>query len=310
MDRTLPDDRPTPAEWRAFVAQDLHAAGLGALGAGILFFVAANWQAWGLIGRFALLQAGLLLAVAVALWRAPPLPIGQGALLLATLFTGGALALFGQSYQTGADVHELFFTWALLTLPFALAGLSGAAWSLWWTVLNVGLALLCGGLSLDHFVWRLIDGWGFSRAGLLMLPCLINLLAAGVFLAVRGTRLVSIAPLWLPRYLATLGIAYGTAAALPLAGRGSAVVAVYALLSVALAAGTWWRRRDVFPLTLLAGSWIAISTVWLVDTMRLNDLGELFIVAIWLIGSSTAAGMLLMRWLKQWRIQTLEGAAS
>ena len=35
--------------------------------------------------------------------------------------TGALLALFGQTYQTGADVYELFLTWALLGLPLVIA---------------------------------------------------------------------------------------------------------------------------------------------------------------------------------------------
>lgn len=319
----LTGNRPDAPEWRAFAGRALHAAGLGALGAGVLFFVAANWQAWGLLGRFALLQAGLLLGIAAALWRPPPHRVGQGALLLATLLTGGLLALFGQSYQTGADVYELFFTWAALTLPFAIAALSGALWATWWGVLNVGLALMCGVLGLDHVLWRVLDGWGWGRASLLMLPCLVNLIAAGGFLLLRGTRFVAAVPAWLPRFLLTLGIGYGSAATLPLvsgsfwgdapgraAGQGTAVLTLYSALSIAIAAGTWMRRRDVFPLTVLAGSWIAISTAWLTHTMRLNDVGQLFIVAIWLIGSSTAAGIVLMRWLREWRAAGAEGAAA
>ncbi|MES3013033.1 MAG: DUF2157 domain-containing protein, partial [Pseudomonadota bacterium] len=104
--------RPDAPAWRAFAATLLRAAGLGAIGAGILFFVAANWQDYGVLGRFALLQTALLICIGIALWRAPPALPGQGALILATLLTGGLLALFGQSYQTGADVYELFFTWA------------------------------------------------------------------------------------------------------------------------------------------------------------------------------------------------------
>jgi len=312
--------RPDRVEWRAFAARILHAAGLGGLGAGLLFFVAANWQAWGPLGRFALLQAGLLLGMGVALWRPPPQRLGAAALLLATLLTGGLLALFGQSYQTGADVHELFFTWALLTLPFALAALSGAVWALWWTVLNVGLALLCGWLGTDHMFWRFIAGWGWGRPALMILPCLVNLAAAGGFLALRRTRFAEAAPPWLLRYLATLGVAYGTAATLPVAGgfvagdaaanasQDAIVVLIYAAMSVAITIATWRRRQDVFPLTLLAGSWIAISTAWLAHSMRLNDLGELFMIALWLIGSSTVAGMALMHWWRQWRARPTEGA--
>jgi uncharacterized membrane protein len=314
MDTPAPDRNnllPTPTEWRAFAARLLHAAGLGALGAGIIFFVAANWQAWGLLGRFGLLQAGLLACVGVALWRPPPHRIGQAALLLATLFTGALLALFGQSYQTGADVHELFFTWALLALPFALAGLSGAVWALWWVVLNAGLALLCGVLGLEHIFWRLIDGWGWGRSALLMLPCVVNLLGAGAFLMLRGTRFAPAAPLWLLRLLLSLGLGYGTAASLPyIAGQGSSALMLFAVVSIGIGAATWLRRQDVFPLTVLAGSWITLSTAWLAHSMRLNDLGEFFVIAMWLIASSTLTGMLLMRWLRQWRTAATEGVTS
>ena len=305
---------PDAAAWRAFAARLMHAAGLGAVGAGVLFFVAANWQAFGLVGRFALLQVALLACVGVALWRAPPSLPGQAALTLATLLIGALLALFGQSYQTGADVHELFFTWAALALPFALAGLSGALWAVWWTVLNLALALLCGWLTPDHFVWRFIAGWGIERSALLMLPCAINLLGAGTCVALRGSRFESTAPPWLARYLASLGFVYGTAAALAVvtnvfdgggashgSGQGTATLLSFAAISAGIAFTTWTRRRDVFPMALIAASWIAISTAWLANAMRFDDIGSFFVIACWLIAASTASGLLLMHWVRAWR---------
>ncbi len=305
------DHRPTPTQWRAFGADLLQAAGLGSLGAGVIFFVAANWQAWGLAGRFGLLQAGLMACVAVALWQPPPSRFGQAALLLATLFTGALLALFGQSYQTGADVHELFFAWALLALPFAVAALSGAVWAVWWVVLNVGLALLCGSLGLDDVFWFMFDGWGRDRATLLMLPCLVNLLGCGGFLLLRRSRFAKAAPVWLVRLLLSVGLGYGAAASLPhMTDHSGAVIALYAVISAGIATATLARRQDVFPLTALAGSWIVVSTVWLTHALRLGDIGELFLIAVWLIGSSTVAGMLLMHWLRQWRATAGGGLAS
>lgn len=305
------DDGPTPAEWRAFGAKLLHAAGLASLGAGVIFFVAANWSAWGLAGRFGLLQAGLALCVGVALWKPPPSRPGQAALLLATLFTGALLALFGQTYQTGADVYELFFTWALLALPFAVAGLWGAVWAVWWGVLNVGLGLLCGGLGPDHFFWHFIVGWGLDRATLLMLPCLVNLMGAGLFFLLSRSRLAEAAPLWLLRALLSVGLAYGAAACLPHRTEHIVLITgVYALISMGIAAATLAARKDVFPLTVLAGCWITISTVWLADAMRMNDLEQLFVIALWLIGSSALAGKVLMGLLRQWRGLASGGAVS
>ena len=316
--------QPDLPAWRRFAANMLRAAGLGALGAGVLFFVAANWQDYGVLGRFALLQCGLLACVAMALWRAPPASVGQAALVLATLLTGGLLALFGQSYQTGADLHELFFTWALLALPFALAGWSGALWAVWCCVLNVALALLCGWLAPEHFAWRFIAGWGVARPTLLMLPCALNLLAAGAFLMLRRTRFAAAAPVWLPRLLASLGFAYGTGAVLVLivdrfwlddeihqGQEGIAVLLFFAAVSAAIAIATWLARRDVFPMALIAASWIAISTTWLARVLRFDDIGVFFVIASWLIAASTATGLLLMHWVRAWRdTPASEGAAA
>jgi len=310
--------------WRRFAAQLLRGAGLGALGAGVLFFVAANWQDYGVLGRFVLLQSALAITVGVALWRSPPQALGQASLLLATLLTGAVLALFGQSYQTGADVHELFFTWAALTLPFALAGSSGALWALWWCVLNVGLALLCGWLGSDHVLWRLLDGRGIAHSSLLMLPCLINFAAAALFSAIANTRFTAAAPVWLVRLLTSFGIAYGTAACIDvLIGLGlwnrlsedasiqnMVVMLGFALICAVIAVRTWKRRRDTFNMALIAASWIAISTTWLIKTMRFDDTGAFFMVAFWLIGSSTAASLLLMHWIREWQAPAKQEARS
>ena len=316
--------QPDGAAWRHFAARLLHGAGLGALGAGVLFFVAANWQSYGVIGRFVLLQAALLTSIGVAFWRPPPQAAGQAALLLATLLTGGLLALFGQSYQTGADVHELFFVWALLALPFALAGGSGALWALWWCALNVALALLCGWVGTEHVVWRVLDGRAIGQPTLLMLPCLVNFAAAALFTSLAKTRFAAAAPLWLVRLLTSFGFVYGTIACIGVvvgnglwheraaaaSGQGAVVLLVFVALSGVTAFVTLRRRSDVFNMALLAASWIAISTTWLGHSTRFNDLGSFFLIAFWLIASSTGAGLLLMHWVRTWQAPRQQGDAA
>jgi uncharacterized membrane protein len=316
--------QPDADAWRHFAARLMHGAGLGALGAGVLFFVAANWQDYGVLGRFVLLQTALLACIGVAFWRPPPQATGQAALLLATLLTGGLLALFGQSYQTGADVHELFFVWALLALPFALAGGSGALWALWWVVLNVALALLCGWVGTEHVVWRVLDGRAIGQPVLLMLPCLVNFAAAAGFAALTATRFAPAAPHWLVRLLTSFGFAYGTVASIGVVvadgfwrgretvahGQGAAVLLAFALISAFIAWLTLKRRRDAFNMALLSASWIAISTTWLGHSMRFNDLGSFFLIAFWLIATSTGAGLLLMHWVRTWQAPVNRGDAA
>ena len=111
----------------------------GALfGLGVVFWVAANWQHWGRMERFAMLQGALLaLSAGAALrpaWRAP-------LAVAAFLVLGGLLAFFGQTYQTGADPWTLFATWAVLSLPLCAAVRRDALWAAWAIVALTGVSL-------------------------------------------------------------------------------------------------------------------------------------------------------------------------
>ena len=51
------------------------------------------------------------------------------------------MALFGQTYQTGADPWQLFFNWALLTLPWVLISRFNVMWLLWLGLVNLSVSL-------------------------------------------------------------------------------------------------------------------------------------------------------------------------
>ena len=310
----LTGNRPSSSEWRTFTTRLLEGLGVLGLAAGAIFFVAANWQDCGLFGRFAILEVALSACVGVALWRTPPHRIGQAALMLALLLSGALLALFGQSYQTGADVHELFFGWAMLALPFALAAQSGAVWAAWLCVANVGLVLYFGlvgrlGRELVDFGW-----WGWGHADPVLQSFLVSLAdfaLAGLGLAVGGTRFGGATPRWLLRFAGLLAFGFGAwACLLAILGRDSlrleapgqilVIFVVFAAIGIATLLGTLRRRTDVFPLALLAASWIAITTAWVAKAMP-GDISALFFVSLWLLGLASAAGALLMRTLRAWQ---------
>lgn len=143
------------------------------LGAGLIFWVAANWQAQTRQFKFLLLQALLLGSVLGALaW-----PRGRTALLLlATLALGGLLAFIGQTYQTGADPWQLFAAWAALALLWVAAARSDALWTLWVLIAGTGMALWSGSQLLSPLGNLL--GWHDYRS------FLMPLLWAGLLLAV------------------------------------------------------------------------------------------------------------------------------
>jgi hypothetical protein len=293
-------ERPDAGEWRDFAWRLMNAAGIGAVGAGVIFFVAANWHSLSVTGRFALVEAAFAACIAAAVWRPPPDVTGRSAIAGAVLFTGALLALFGQTYQTGADVHELFFTWAALALPLAVAGRSGAVWAIWWIVLDVGLVLLIGWLRPRSF--GLFGPTWLHGSHAALVPFAANLLGAGVFLAIQRTRFADHAPRWLVRLLFTLAFAFVTTGALDaiFSPGESLMLPVIAVTWVVVAYAALRLKRDVFPLALVAGSAILVSTAFLAHAMKSNELGTFFILTTWVVGTSAAAAFLLMRWIREW----------
>ena len=64
--------RPTAEELTQFVVRVLLLTGVLSIACGVVFFVAANWDALAVFGRFALIQVALVACVTLALWRPPP----------------------------------------------------------------------------------------------------------------------------------------------------------------------------------------------------------------------------------------------
>jgi uncharacterized membrane protein len=157
--------------------------GLGAvaallLGAGLIFWVAANWQDQTRQFKFYLIQA----ALAASLLGALAWPRGRTALLLlATLALGGLLAFIGQTYQTGADPWQLFAAWGALALLWMLAARSDVLWALWVLIVGAGIALWSGDqlFSPGAFIW---GRWGFYGV---LTPALWALLVLATALVAR-----------------------------------------------------------------------------------------------------------------------------
>lgn len=121
------------------------------LGAGLVFWVAANWAAQTRTFKLHLLQA----AVAIPLAAALLLPAGRSVLrialaLLGTLALGGLLAYIGITYQTGADAWQLFATWAALALPIVLVLRSDWQWALWLLIVATAIGSWSGQSLLNH----------------------------------------------------------------------------------------------------------------------------------------------------------------
>ncbi len=297
--------RPSRADLRHFGVRVLHLAGVLSLAAGVVFFVAANWSALAVFGRFALVEAVLAVAVALSLWRPPPQAVGRYALLLAFIVTGALFALYGQTYQTGADVYELFLNWALLGVVFAIAAQWSVVWAAWILVLDVSLWLFCGARPETGALWFLFAPWGLSTSALLLVPLLVNVLLWVISVGLEETRGSKLAPRWLGRFALACAVASGTWSGFMVVARGSGregalglVVPLLVFTGIGLA--TLRRRVDVFPLAAIEGSLIVLGATWIVQAWGLDEVLLFFVLAAWLILTSTLSGRYLMRLVRAW----------
>jgi len=132
---------PHAQHWRAFLDRLLLWSGAVALAAAVVFFIAHNWNDLGKLAKFGLLEA-LVLAAALGYWRlGPEKAAGKASLLVACILFGALLALFGQTYQTGADTWELFANWAGLIAAWVMVCRFAALWILWLAIANVAIVL-------------------------------------------------------------------------------------------------------------------------------------------------------------------------
>lgn len=296
--------RPDRRELERFIVRLLRLAGVLSLAAGVVFFVAANWSVFPVFGRFALLQVVLVGAVGLALWRPPPQAAGRYALLLAFIVTGALFALYGQTYQTGADVYELFLSWALFGGLFVVAAQWSVAWGAWVLVLNVSLWLFCGARPEAGLLWLAFSPWELGTAELLIVPLSLNIALWAISDAVRGTMLASQAPRWLGRFALACGVISGTWAGVMALARSSGAGGIGLIVPLVLfaAVGTWTlrRRRDVFPLAAIDGGLIVLSTTWIIQVADFDGIGIFFVLAAWLILVSALSGRHLVRLVRRW----------
>ena len=280
-ERALAPEQPWPAtrHWRYALDRVLAYAGSLLLALGVIFFFAFNWDDLHRFHKLLLALAVLSSFAGAALFLPSGSPIYRASLFGAAMATGGVLALVGQIYQTGADIWQLFATWSLLILPWALLSRSAACWGLFWLVFNLALLRYFA----THQFWMTPSV--FSTGGLLGMA-LGNLLLLLVF-ELLGPRLLLHAGRSLPRLA---GFALISALALGAAiawwqGEYRGFMVGLGLLYLTAIPCYLELRRDLLMLALLAYSMVGVASVgfsrWLdgsVDNFTLMSMLGLFVL--------------------------------
>lgn len=283
--------RPTPQQSLNFGLQALKLSGTLSIAAGIIFFVASNWQYFPPLTRFAIVEVPLLAALVFAFFQGTEKLSGKLAIFFAILNTGALLALIGQTYQSGADVYQLFAYWALLTLPLAAAASYAPTWALWLVVANTGIGL---------YSYQDLLAFYFNLAAYALAEALHRY---PNFIPNSGLN-----ESWLRRSVLTLSLFGGTIWMIWFVLRtqlkiNSSNSTAFLIFCAAIAIYTNYRKQDLYPLALLGLSFIAISTAFFLShTLTSNDLYlTSSFCAAYILSSSAAAAKILNSLAKQWQ---------
>jgi uncharacterized membrane protein len=138
---TLANIIPNSSRWLTFLNQLFLWTGSIALGLSMLFFIAFNWLEFGRFAKFALVEVSLAGAIISYLILKKESLLAKASITVAAIFVGVLLALFGQTYQTGADPWQLFFIWACLILPWTMTARFSVLWLISVILINVAFIL-------------------------------------------------------------------------------------------------------------------------------------------------------------------------
>jgi uncharacterized membrane protein len=280
---------PDSGAWRQFLDWLLLFAGTLLVAAGVIFFLAFNWNDLGRMAKFALVEV-LLVAALAALWRFGVEHIaGKAAMLGAALLTGALFALIGQTYQTGADTFELFAVWAIAILPWALVARFPALWL--FCVLLVNLA----GFFYLGTMRRPIWFFGGTERQLWLLFAL-NTVALIVWEGLALSGIQWLRERWSVRILATASGGFATALAVSdiVSRQSGAGVAAWVAWMVAAYILYRHKVKDLFVLAGGVLSVVVVISTFIIRHMFRADAGAFLFIGLLIIGISAAGGW----WLK------------
>jgi uncharacterized membrane protein len=317
---------PSPTDWRQFLERLFLLSGVALLVVGMLSFFAFNWAELPYYAKLALPQLLLVACVVLVATRGLTSAGGKAALVAAAVFAGAALAMYGQTYQTGADPYGLFLGWALLILLWTLIGRSPGLWLLFTVLLNLTLILYWAQV-LHPPRWEGLReagplGWILERLfdfGLAQWLFMLNAAVVLLWEGVARRRSEWLQSRYLPRLLGFVALVLILVNVLSLVFESSHDIQtrftwlsplLYVTITVV---GLWFYQfkcRDLLMLTLLGlGAVIILSSLFIHmiftqdhNFLEHNWIGTVLLIAVVIIGEVGAVVYWLRKVRLQWRV--------
>lgn len=291
---TIANILPNKNDWHKFIKQLMFWLGSLSLAFSLMFFIAYNWDAMGRFARFTLIEVAIISCV-IFYWKLGADNIKSKILLLsASISLGVLLAFYGQTYQTGADPWQLFFSWALLMSPWVIISQFSVMWVIWLILFNISILLyynVRGGLFL----------FAFRSDEILYLLIFIFNVASWITWEISAKRFNWLNERWAIRVIASIS---GFAITLLLINVifGSSrygVLSTFLYLLFIGASGFIYRKKipDLFILAGTCLSAIIITTLFFSNILFKNgdEIGAFLFMTLLLIGMATGATV----WLKK-----------
>jgi uncharacterized membrane protein len=293
---------PPAAAWHRFLSRALAVLGTALVLVGAVCFFAYNWDRIGRFGKFGLIELGIVTAALVGWWRLPRLS-GQIALTAASVLAGALLAVYGQTYQTGADPYGLFLTWALLIVPWVIAARFTALWVVEIVLVDVALTLW----------WSQVvsPSWPGRWAANFVIVAFVHAIAVAAWEWQIRRPTPWLRERWAPHELALVGFAGLVVAAgafvldpIDYYRRVNVAGAIALGLLVASVVAAFWYyqqvRPDRFMVTGAGAAGLSLAAVVagrvLVEDLNMEGFG-LLLLAIFVVAEITYG----LRWLRQTR---------
>ncbi len=284
---------PNQSSWAQFLNKLLVWLGSLAIAISVIFFIAFNWDDLGRFGKFVGVQALIVAAISIYFYYQKK-PLGQKVLLtVASLFTGALLALFHQTYQTGADPWQLFFTWAALITPWVIASRFATLWFIQVFLINLTIFTY---LYISNRFFGIIFG---NDTSLLWVGFIVNAVIL-VAWEIAATRFEFLNTRWPVRLIA---VASGSAITF------LALLSIFDYREMTLLAPCIWIicmlclfylyrkiKPDLFMLTMACLSGIIVITTFV--SVRVFDNfneGILLLLAMLVIGMGSASAIWLRK---------------
>jgi len=285
---------PSGRDWGNFLSRFLLFLGIALLASGVVFFFAYNWNSIPKFLKFALAELAVVLAAVIAMKKGLDTIAGKGMLLLASVFTGVFLAVFGQTYQTGADPYELFRGWLILILFWTVISRFAPQWMLLLILVNISFSLY----------WVQIVDPLYSDSSLvnfLLILLMINLIALAAIEAGNLLRIEWLKGRWMSRSIA-LAVSSVSSAIMIFCifdyNKDTSVFAWIFFPSYVAVVFYFYRNilYDLFILTISLMSIMVVLTSFLIYHLGdylFDDFGGFLVLALLIIAQGAGAGMYL-----------------